>query len=738
MADGGFQSQLRLDGVDDLVLLPKVTEEGIVGNLNTRYMRDKIYTNIGPVLISVNPFRLIKGLCDEENVIEYKGRFRHEVQPNIFALAEEAYRNMKNDQENQCVIITGESGAGKTEAAKLIMKYISAVSGNSSEIAYVKDIILQSNPLLESFGNAKTLRNNNSSRFGKYFEIQFNRIGDPSGGKITHYLLEKTRVVGRLRGERAFHIFYFLLAGASQQERTDFALWQPQNYQGLAMSECFTVDNMNDAEEWADVRSAMRTLQFNDQDTYYIFRLVSAVLHFSNLVFGEDGQERATFPHGEDALAYAAQLFDVNPSLLKQAVTFRTVQTRGSTYNVPNNRVQATAARDSMCMTVYSRIFDFIIEKTNIALNKMGAAFTVVIGVLDIYGFEIFEKNGFEQFCINYVNEKLQQYFIELTLKAEQEEYNREGIQWTPIKYFNNKIVCELIEGKKPPGIFSLLDDVCATMHSMGNEGPTGSVDSKFLDKATQFCSENLHFYRKGTGFTVKHYAGDVTYECEGFTEKNKDSLNVDIVLAIQTSQNPFLVQRFPEDVSGAQNKRPTTAGFKIRTSAGELMEALSKCSPHYIRTIKPNETKKPQDWDERRVAHQVKYLGLLENVRVRRAGFAYRAPYDRFLARYKKLSAKTWGLWGEWTGDAREGCRVILSETPLGDNQWQLGHTKIFIRHPESLFYLEESLERKEYDAALVIQKAWRNWVGKKHALEQRRRPRTSSAAAKTAAVRA
>eukprot|EP01121_Diplochlamys_sp_Union-15-3_P015437 TRINITY_DN509_c0_g1_i3.p1 TRINITY_DN509_c0_g1~~TRINITY_DN509_c0_g1_i3.p1 ORF type:complete len:693 (+),score=174.64 TRINITY_DN509_c0_g1_i3:167-2245(+) len=343
--------------------------------------------------------------------------------------------------------------------------------------------------------------------------------------------------------------------------------------------------------------------------------------------------------------------------------------------------------------------------------------YACVIGVLDIYGFEIFEANGFEQFCINYVNEKLQQYFIELTLKKEQEEYKDEGIQWTPIKYFNNKIVCDLIEGKNPPGMFSVLDDICATTHAENSS----ASDQKFLEKCQQFFSSNLHFKKFNKGFEIKHYAGAVTYEIDGFCFKNKDSLSTDLIEAMQSSNVKFIVTMFPEDTSEKQSKRPTTVGFKIKTSAGQLMDTLSNCYPHYIRCIKPNETKQPRDWNDARVKHQVQYLGLLENVRVCRAGYAYRAPFDRFLKRYKKLSKKTWGAWGEWTGPPKDGCATILGESALAKDQWQLGKSKVFIRHPESLFYLEECLERYDYDCANVIQKAWRRWKSKKHSLEQR-----------------
>ena len=621
--------------------------------------------------------------------------------------------------DSQCVIITGESGAGKTEAAKLIMKYISAVSGESAEINYVKDVILGSNPLLEAFGNAKTLRNNNSSRFGKYFEIQFDRLGDPVGGKINHYLLEKSRVVRQIAGERSFHIFYHLLAGASQPEMDAMFLYEPQHFNYLAQSGCFTVDNMDDAKEMQEVRHSMDTMGISQQEQSNIWGMLAGILHLGNVYFTEAADKAQI--HDQAALDLVARMFTCDANLLRTALVSRFLTTgtgsTAETYQVPNNKVQAEAARDSLAKTIYSRIFDFLVGKINIALAKYQLPFSTVLGVLDIYGFEIFQNNGFEQFCINYVNEKLQQYFIELTLKAEQEEYAAEGIQWTPIKFFNNKIVCDLIEAKQPPGMFSVLDDVCFTMHAVDGD----ALDGKFVEKCRGFFSSHLHFRAYDGGFGIKHYAGDVNYNSSGFTERNKDTVTNDLIDAIQSSSNQLLVSFFPEDTSVKQAKRPTTAGFKIKTSAQDLIKALSACSPHYIRTIKPNETKRPRDWDDERVQHQVKYLGLLENVRVRRAGFAFRAPFDRFLARYKKLSDQTWGLWGEWSGDPRQGTEIVLKGSNLDAKQWQLGRTKIFIRHPESLFFLEECLERFDYERAAMIQKAWRKWKGKKKALEAR-----------------
>jgi len=711
-----FQKQ----GVDDLVMLPKVNEESLIENLKKRYMNDLIYTNIGPVLISVNPFKSLP-ITDETWIELYKGRFRHELDPHIYALAEETYRAMKGEKENQCVIISGESGAGKTEASKLVMKYISAVSGNSAGVDYVKHVILESNPLLEAFGNAKTLRNNNSSRFGKYFEIQFNDVGDPCGGSITNYLLEKSRVTYQTPGERSFHIFYQLLAGASNEEANSLVLYAPEHFHYLNQSGCYQVDGIDDIQEYKDTRNAMNIIGITNEEQGHVFRLIAGILHIGNITFFEDGKGNAAIQE-QNVLELAASMLNVEPFTLQSAILFRVINTgtqggRQSTYNVPQNMEQAEYARDAVAKAIYTRMFDWLIKKINEALAKNKAPYRTVIGVLDIFGFEIFDRNGFEQFCINYVNEKLQQFFIELTLKAEQEEYNAEGIKWEPIKYFNNQIVCDLMEGKKPPGIFPVLDDVCFTIHATSK-----GTDVKFLQKMQGAFSSHLHFRGFDTAFCIKHYAGDVTYDVDGFCDKNKDTLFNDLIEMLQCSTNRFLGMLFPDNTKDTSSrKRPTTAGFKIKTSAQQLMKTLSACTPHYIRCIKPNETKKALDWDEPRVKHQAQYLGLLENVRVRRAGFAYRAEFARFLQRYKKLSRQTWGMRGEWSGPAVDGCTTLLRDLQLEEGQWQLGKTKVFIRHPETLFHLEELLERHDYDCIVRIQRSWKKWKARKHALEQR-----------------
>eukprot|EP01117_Protostelium_nocturnum_P004082 TRINITY_DN1536_c3_g1_i2.p1 TRINITY_DN1536_c3_g1~~TRINITY_DN1536_c3_g1_i2.p1 ORF type:complete len:1084 (-),score=304.60 TRINITY_DN1536_c3_g1_i2:217-3468(-) len=709
-------------GVDDLVMLPKVSEDAIVENIRKRYENDLIYTYIGPVLISMNPYKDLKN-TGEHLVGMYRNHFPHENPPHCYALAEEAYRAMRGEGLSQCVLISGESGAGKTEAAKIIMSYISFVTGKSDRVEFVKSVVLESNPLLESFGNAKTIRNNNSSRFGKYLEIQFDAYGDPSGGKVTNYLLEKSRVVYQQGNERNFHFFYNLLAGADDRTVQNLTLYAPEYFFYVNQGESPTVDGMNDAEDYQDVLKSMRVVGISDAERENILYIIAGILHLGNLAFTPDAKGNAVVTgNNAQALQLASGLLQVDGSTLTSALTFRVIQTggsgarTGSTYNVPQNPQQALGAKDALSREIYSRLFDWIVAKINAALGKYQTPFRSVIGILDIYGFEIFGKNGFEQFCINYVNEKLQQYFIELTLKAEQDEYVREGIKWTPIQYFNNQVVVELIEGKV--GMFSLLDDICFTIHATGGS----STDLKYLDKLQGGFSSHPHFRSFTGAFQVKHYAGDVTYEVEGFSDKNKDTLFSDLVETVQCSENQFLVSLFPENVSGsAQKKRPTTAGFKIKTSAIALMQALSACQPHYIRCIKPNDNKKYHDWDAGRVSHQVKYLGLLENVRVRRAGFAYRAPFERFLFRYKKLSKKTWGIWGEWSGPPVDGCATICKDLQLDPEEWKIGKTKIFIRRPETLFFLEEQIERKDFECACKIQKAWKKWSSAKKALEQK-----------------
>ncbi|KAL4660777.1 unconventional myosin-Ie-like isoform X1 [Arapaima gigas] len=621
---------VRQHGVDDMVLLSKISEDAIIANLKKRYMDDCIFTYIGPVLISVNPFKQMPYFGEKEVAI-YQGAAQYENPPHIYELADNMYRNMMINHENQCVIISGESGAGKTVAAKYIMSYISKVSGGGHKVQHIKDIILQSNPLLEAFGNAKTLRNNNSSRFGKYFEIQFSSGGLPDGGKISNFLLEKSRVVAQNPGERSFHIFYQqLIEGANEDQKSRFGITTLNYYYYLNQSGSYKVDDIDDKSNFQETMHAMNVTGITKEEQAQVLGIIAGVLHLGNISFKEAGNYASV--ENEQFLAFPAFLLGIDQNRLREKLTSRKMDSKwagkSESIHVTLNVEQACYTRDALSKALYSRIFDFLVESINKAMVKDNQE--INIGVLDIYGFEIFQKNGFEQFCINYVNEKLQLIFIELTLKAEQDEYMQEGIKWTPIEYFNNKTVCDLIENKvNPPGIMSILDDVCATMHAVGER-----ADYTLQLKLCVRVGNHEHFDSWKQGFIIHHYAGKVAYNAEGFCERNRDVLFADIIELMQSSDIAFIRTLFPENLNTEKKCRPTTACSKIKKQTNDLMNTLMKSTPHYIRCIKPNETKRPRDWEEGRVKHQVEYLGLKENICICRTGYSYRRVFKKFLQR--------------------------------------------------------------------------------------------------------
>ncbi len=387
----------------------------------------------------------------------------------------------------------------------------------------------------------------------------------------------------------------------------------------------------------------------------------------------------------EQFLEYPSHLLGISKEALRTKLVSRTIETKASSkqerIEVRLNVEQAEYTRDALAKGLYSRLFDYLVGHVNSAM-EVKSEHLLNTSILDIYGFEIFEQNGFEQFCINYVNEKLQQIFIELTLKAEQEEYRQEGIRWTDISFFNNKIVCDLIESKTaPPGIFSISDDVVKTIHATG-EG----VDVQLLLKLKQSYGSHAHFSSNSDGFIIKHYAGDVDYRIDGFCEKNRDVLFQDLIDLMKSSSEQFIQNLFTDVAAGQTGRIPTTAGKKITTQANQLVDKLMRCYPSYIRCIKPNETKRPRDIDEERVKHQIKYLGLVENVRVRRAGFAYRREFDKFIRRYGIVNKQTMF----WTGDSAQGIRIIMGTVNIEGEQFQMGKTKVFIKAPESVSRLD------------------------------------------------
>ena len=633
-------------GVEDMVLLVSDTKEsGIVQNLSARLAARSIYTYIGDVLITLNPFAWLQ-IYDEATMKQYEHKARQDVAPHIFATAEAAFRSLILEEESQCVIISGESGAGKTEASKQIQSYIAVVSGGGKETEHIKRVFLESNPVLEAFGNAKTLRNNNSSRFGKYFELKFDRFGTPAGGYITNYLLEKSRIVKPGGGERNFHVFYQLLESKHAKE---FQLGAANEFTYLSCSKCWAIDGVNEGVEFDLTWQAMRSVGMDAKTCKAVLSLVAAVLHVGNVRFTAhaEGSADGSKVAKDELLALACRHLQVDPAALSHALRHRELQTMApggkvDTYQVPQNPSQAAARRDGVAKAVYERLFNTIVYQINRALDPslpetagpdlVAASASrqaadadnevLSIGILDIYGFEVFDVNSFEQLCINYVNEKLQQIFIELTLFAEQEEYDREGIKWTPIPFFNNKVVCDLLDGAKPSGLFRILDDTCKTLH-----GATSAldVDRKFLESASQVFGKHAHFTHNNTTFMIKHYAGGVAYSVGSFGESNKDALSRDLLAVLKASAHPLLPQLFPEELEeptgggrGRGAAGGVSAGTRIRVQCNALVTALKECTPHYVRCIKSNDQKQPLTVDPQRVQHQVKYLGLVENIKVR------------------------------------------------------------------------------------------------------------------------
>ncbi|XP_048478321.1 unconventional myosin IC isoform X1 [Plutella xylostella] len=720
---GGMEHSLQHRervGVQDFVLLEDYTSEtAFIDNLRKRFSENIIYTYIGNVLISVNPYKALPIYSPEKTQLYFKKAF-FEAPPHVFAIADNAYRSLVYEHREQCILISGESGSGKTEASKKVLEYIAARTNHLHNVETVKDKLLQSNPLLEAFGNAKTNKNDNSSRFGKYMDIQFNYEGAPEGGHILNYLLEKSRVVSQMPGERNFHIFYQLLAGGDEETLKSLRLQnRPETYKYTTDSNTH-VTRASDAEQFRLVQDAMKVVEIQEAEQRELMQLVASVLHAGNIRFLSNDKGRAEILTHDAHCENVAELLKVDTSKLRAALTWRTIEARGDVVSTPLDLEQAHFARDALAKAIYDRLFSWLVSRLNASLApKTRSAKDSVIGILDIYGFEVFPKNSFEQFCINFCNEKLQQLFIQLTLRQEQEEYLREGIAWEPIEYFNNIVICDLIEARHQ-GIISILDDECLR--------PGDATDASFLEKLSSQLDGHPHFKshrrvdpkrQKVMGrdeFCLAHYAGEVTYCVSTFLEKNNDLLFRDLQNLMATSSNTIVGKCF--QVQTQNKKRPETAITQFKNSLNDLIKILSSKEPSYIRCIKPNHFKMPMQFDDKLISHQVKYLGLMENLRVRRAGFAYRRTYEAFLERYKCLCADTWP---NYQGSARDGVQKLVDELKYEKEEYRMGNTKIFVRFPKTLFETEDAFQEKKNYVATIIQARWRGYRQRKQYLKMR-----------------
>ncbi|XP_046700385.1 unconventional myosin-Ig [Silurus meridionalis] len=702
-------------GKSDFVLLDEVTMEQFLENLKLRFEKGRIYTFIGEVVVSVNPYRKMD-IYGKENIDAYRGRELYENPPHLYAVADAAYKAMKRRAKDTCIVISGESGAGKTEASKYIMQYIAAITNPSQreEVESVKNVLLKSNCVLEAFGNAKTNRNDNSSRFGKYMDINFNFNGDPTGGHINNYLLEKSRVIQQQEGERNFHSFYQLLRGGSEDLLKSLHLNNdPSEYLYTSQGSSVTTST-DDRRCHKEVLSALKVIGYSQEEINSIYKILATILLLGNLQFVSDGESVELA--GGDAVKHIAELTASEDESVYKALLYRTVATGGGeVISKGHSEQEASYGRDAFAKALYERLFGWIVGRINsvIEVKNYNPALhgkNTVIGVLDIYGFEIFDNNSFEQFCINYCNEKLQQLFIELILRQEQEEYHREGITWQHIDYFNNQIIVDLVE-QAHKGIISILDEACLTAGKVTDTVCLESMNNK-LGQHPHYTSRKLCPTDKSMEFNrhfrIRHYAGDVTYSVEGFLDKNKDPLFQDFKRLMYNSSDPVLKDMWPEGKLSITEvtKRPLTAATLFKNSIIALIDKLGCKEPYYVRCIKPNEAKSPMLFDEARCNHQVAYLGLLENVRVRRAGFAYRQPYERFLQRYKMTCEYTWP--NHLMESDREAVEAIIVQHSFEEDV-AYGHTKLFVRTPRSLFTLEQERAALIPILVLFLQKVWR-----------------------------
>ncbi|KAM5189837.1 unconventional myosin-Ih isoform 1-T1 [Callospermophilus lateralis] len=707
-------------GVQDFVLLDAHTSESaFVDNLRKRFNENLIYTYIGTLLVSVNPYQEL-GIYTASQMELYQGVSFFELPPHVYAIADNAYRMMCSELNNHFILISGESGAGKTEASKKILQYFAVTCPMTESLQIARDRLLLSNPVLEAFGNAKTLRNDNSSRFGKYMDIQFDFQGIPVGGHIISYLIEKSRVVYQNQGERNFHIFYQLLAGGEADRLAHLGLERdPRLYKYLSQGHRAKESSLNDKNDWKTVSNAFSVIDFTKADLESLFGIIASVLHLGNVCFEEDARGCATVPDTHE-IKWIAKLLGVCPSVLLDALTHRKIEAKTEEVICPLTPGHSVYARDAMAKAVYGRTFTWLVNKINSSLVNKDVTKKTVIGLLDIYGFEVFDKNGFEQFCINYCNEKLQQLLIERTLKAEQAEYEMEGIEWEPIQYFNNKIICDLVE-ERHKGIISILDEECIR--------PGPATDLSFLEKLEEKVGEHAHFQtrklagpkgRKRIGwmeFQLLHYAGEVTYCTKGFLEKNNDLLYRHLKEVLCRSSNRILRECFL--VAELENRRrPPTVGTQFKNSLGSLLEMLTCKEPSYIRCIKPNDTKEPSKFDDFLIRHQIKYLGLMEHLRVRRAGFAYRRRYEHFLQRYKSLCPDTWP---HWHGPPGEGVERLIKYIGYRPEEYKLGKTKIFIRFPRTLFATEDAFEFSKHQLVARIQATYKGRLGRREYVKKR-----------------
>ncbi|CAG7709106.1 unnamed protein product [Allacma fusca] len=709
-----------LIGQNDLTSLSYLHEPAVLYNLNYRFTNhNTIYTYCGIVLVAINPYEELP-IYNTETIWAYRGQAMGDLDPHIFAVSEEAYTKMERDGRDQSIIVSGESGAGKTVSAKYAMRYFATVGGSENE-TQIERKVLASSPIMEAIGNAKTTRNDNSSRFGKYVELHFDAKFAIMGASMRTYLLEKSRVVFQSDGERNYHVFYQICAARdSHQEVSDLYLDDCQSFHYTRQGKAGVITGVSDVETFAETVEALKLLGFGIDNRRNFFKLLAAVLHLGNVKIKGD-REASNISKDDPHLGAFSELLGVDFDLMRKWLCNRRIVSGREEFIKGMPEEEATNCRDALSKMLYAEAFNWIVDGINrslVTLNK----FNRFIGVLDIYGFETFEMNSFEQFCINYANEKLQQQFNQHVFKLEQEEYVKEGIEWSFIEFYDNQPCIELIESKL--GILDLLDEECRM--------PQGS-DTSWAQKLYSKCNKWEQFSKprmSNSSFIITHFADKVEYQSVGFLEKNRDTVVPEQISTVSQSKNEWLVNllaekqepakagakkpvmktgSFSSGPSSGGTMRKKTVGNQFRESLSLLMASLNATIPHYIRCIKPNDEKLSFIFDPHRAVQQLRACGVLETIRISAAGFPSRWTYADFFGRYRVLCTTK----DIRRGDHKATCEKILRNIIQDEEEYRFGKTKIFFRAGQVAF-MEKMRHEKLRKCGVMIQKHVKGWLYK------------------------
>ncbi|XP_015432776.1 PREDICTED: myosin heavy chain 95F isoform X3 [Dufourea novaeangliae] len=696
--------------VEDNCALMYLNEATLLNNIRTRYFKDRIYTYVANILIAVNPYCEVKDLYSPQTIKAYQGKSLGETPPHVFAIADKAFRDMKVLKQSQSIIVSGESGAGKTESTKYLLRYLCDLWGSTA--GPIEQKILDANPVLEAFGNAKTKRNNNSSRFGKFMEVHFDSKCQVVGGYISHYLLEKSRVCLQSPDERNYHVFYMMCAGAPPELRAKLGITKPDDFHYLrnGCTQYFCNEDsekklndvqksrdqvgkgslhdpiLDDVEGFNAIDQALTRLGLSEAERMEIYTMVAAVLHLGNIMFEDNPEDTKGGSRicaiSEKAALMSAKLLGVDPEELRQALVSKVMQTsrggiKGTVIMVPLKVYEANNARDALAKAIYSKLFDHIVGRINKSIPFKASSY--YIGVLDIAGFEYFKVNSFEQFCINYCNEKLQQFFNERILKYEQDLYARESLNVPKISYVDNQDCIDLIESKNM-GIFSLLDEESKLpTHSFAHF--TSEVHRVWNGhfRITLPRTSRLKAHRElrdDEGFVIRHYAGGVCYQTNQFIEKNNDALHASLEALIQESNNKFLRTQFANNSSQKGKLTFISVGSKFKTQLGELMDKLKNNGTNFIRCIKPNNDMVAHHFDGNSILGQLRCSGMTSVLELMEHGYPSRVPFQELYNMYKSyLPPELASL------DPRFFCEALLHSLKLNKKDFKFGITRVFFK---------------------------------------------------------